>query len=284
MAQRIDGKAAAAKLRQQMAQETAELAQKGIVPRLVVIIVGEDPASQLYVRNKMKACQEVGIASQRMEMPEDTAQETLLEQIALLNQDPDVDGILVQLPLPRQIDPQAVIDAIAPEKDVDAFHPLTVGRMEQGEPTFLPCTPAGILELLHQYGISAAGKHCVVVGRSRIVGRPMASLMLQQDATVTVCHSRTPNLAEICRQADILITAAGKIGLITGDMVKEGAVVIDAATVRGEDGKTHGDVVFDQVEPKASFISPVPGGVGPMTVVMLLHNTILSARRRKARS
>lgn len=255
------------------------MAEEGIVPGLAVVLVGDDPASKIYTSNKAKACDQVGIYSELCHLPADTTQEQLLDLIQELNGRADVDGILVQLPLPRQIDERAVLDAIDPRKDVDAFHPVNVGKIQIGWPGFAPCTPAGVMELLKAYDIQLAGKHCVIVGRSNIVGKPLAALMLQADATVTICHSKTQNLGEICRQADVLVAAAGRMGLITGEMVKEGAVVIDVGTNRGEDGKLHGDVAFEEVEPKAAYISPVPGGVGPMTITMLLKNAIYSAKQ-----
>lgn len=278
MAQIIDGKATAKKIREEMKEEIIRLQDDGIVPGLAVVLVGEDPASKVYVNNKQKACQEVGIYSELYRLPEETSQKELLELIDELNGRADIDGILVQLPLPKQIDEEAVLLAIDPHKDVDCFHPINVGKVWLGEETFLPCTPCGVLRLLQEANVEMAGKYCVIVGRSNIVGKPMAAIMLNQNATVTVCHSKTENLAEICRQADILISAVGKPGYITGDMVKEGAAVIDVGTTRGEDGKLHGDVNFAEVEPKAGCISPVPGGVGPMTITMLLQNAIFSAK------
>lgn len=272
MARIIDGKALADKICAEIAAKTALLEKK---PVLAAVLVGDDPASKIYVRNKEKDCLKCGIESRRTELPDDTSQEELLSLIARLNADPDVDGILVQLPLPAHLDESVIINAISPEKDVDAFHPMNVGRMIVGEPVLWPCTPAGILEMFREYGISLDGKRCVMVGRSNIVGRPMGLLMLRENGTVIFCHSRTPDLAEMTRQADILVVAAGCPGLIRGDMVKDGAVVIDVAMNRNEiTGKFFGDVVFSEVEPKASFITPVPGGVGPMTRAMLMKNTM----------
>ena len=277
MAIRIDGKALAAKVKAQIIEEAAGLSRK---PGLAVILVGEDPASRIYVTHKEKDCEECGFRSYEFKMPAETTQEELLSKIAELNADDDVDGILVQMPLPKHLDEELVINAIAPEKDVDAFHPFNVGRLVIGEPVFLPCTPAGVMEMFKEYEIPIKGKHCVVVGRSNIVGKPMAHLLLQQDGTVTICHSKTENLAEITRQADILVAAVGRKGLITADMVKEGAVVIDVAMNRGEDGKLCGDVVYSEVEPKASYITPVPGGVGPMTRAVLMKNILTAAQRK----
>ncbi len=278
MAAIIDGKAVSARLRQEMKGEVAALQAKGITPGLAVVLVGEDPASQVYVRNKIRACEELGIRSQDHRLPADTTQERLLELIGELNGDPAVHGILVQLPLPKQISDQAVIAAIDPKKDVDAFHPQNVGKIVQGNYDFLPCTPAGVMALLRSTGVPVAGKECVVIGRSNIVGKPMALLMLHEHATVTICHSRTRDLAEVCRRADILIVAIGKARFVTADMVKEGAVVIDVGMDRDENGKLCGDVDFAGVEPKAGYITPVPGGVGPMTITMLMQNTITAAR------
>ena len=278
MAAIIDGKAVSARLRQEMKGEVAALQAKGIAPGLAVVLVGEDPASQVYVRNKIRACEELGIRSQDHRLPADTTQERLLELIGELNGDPAVHGILVQLPLPKQISDQAVIAAIDPKKDVDAFHPQNVGKIVQGNYDFLPCTPAGVMALLRSTGVPVAGKECVVIGRSNIVGKPMALLMLHEHATVTICHSRTRDLAEVCRRADILIVAIGKAKFVTAGMVKEGAVVIDVGMDRDENGKLCGDVDFAGVEPKAGYITPVPGGVGPMTITMLMQNTITAAR------
>lgn len=275
MAQRIDGKELAAKVKESVRKEMAELQVKA---GLAVILVGENPASRVYVNGKEKDCAECGIKSFTYHLPEETTQEELLDLIERLNRNDDVDGILCQLPLPKHLDEALVINSIIPEKDVDCFHPYNVGRMAIGEPVFLPCTPAGVMEMLKAYQISAHGKHCVVLGRSNIVGKPMAMLLTQADGTVTICHSKTENLSEITRQADILVSAIGKTRFITADMVKEGAVVIDVAMNRDENGKLCGDVDFAAVEPKASYITPVPGGVGPMTRAMLMQNILTAAK------
>ena len=277
MAKLIDGKAVSARLRQEMKAEVEALKEKGITPGLAVVLVGEDPASQVYVRNKIRACEELGIRSENHLLPADTTQEALLGLIEELNRREEVSGILVQLPLPRQIREEAVIAAIAPEKDVDAFHAQNVGRIVQGSYRFLPCTPAGVMELIRSTGVAVEGKECVVIGRSNIVGKPMAMLMLHQNATVTICHSRTQSLAETARRADILIVAIGKAKFVTAGMVKEGAVVIDVGMNRDENGKLCGDVDFASVEPKAGYITPVPGGVVPMTITKLIRNTITDA-------
>ena len=272
----LDGKALAADVRKQIREETALLPRK---PGLAVILVGEDPASQLYVRNKTKDCEECGYLSRRFDLPKDTSEEVLLGIINKLNLDKKIDGILVQLPLPPQIDEKSIIEAISPEKDVDVFHPVNVGRMVRGDAVVWPCTPSGIQELLDAYGISEDGKICVVVGRSNIVGKPMGLRLLRGHGTVIYCHRHTPDLAAMTRQADILVVAAGCRGLIRGDMVKEGAAVVDVAMNRDpETGRFSGDVLFDEVEPKASFITPVPGGVGPMTRAMLMKNVLLLAK------
>lgn len=276
----IDGKATAKKLRQQVAAQAALLPRK---PGLAVILVGEDPASQIYVRNKEKDCALCGFESFETRLPAETTQEALLDKIAQLNADPAVDGILVQLPLPRHIDEHAVLSAIRPDKDADAFHPENVGLMVTGEPLVWPCTPFGIMELLREYGISAAGKHCVVVGRSNIVGKPMALLLLRDNGTVTICHSRTPDLASEVRRADILVAAVGKPGLIPGEWVREGAVVIDVAMNRGADGKLCGDVDFEGASARAAYITPVPGGVGPMTRAVLMRNVLALAQAHLAK-
>lgn len=276
----IDGKATAKKLRQQVAAQAAQLPRK---PGLAVILVGEDPASQIYVRNKEKDCALCGFESFETRLPAETTQEALLDKIAQLNADPTVDGILVQLPLPRHIDEHAVLSAIRPDKDADAFHPENVGLMVTGEPLVWPCTPFGIMELLREYGISAAGKHCVVVGRSNIVGKPMALLLLRDNGTVTICHSRTPDLAAEVRRADILVAAVGKPGLIPGEWIQEGAVVIDVAMNRGADGKLCGDVDFEGASARAAYITPVPGGVGPMTRAVLMRNVLALAQAHLAK-
>ena len=275
MAIRIDGKALAAQVKEQVRIEAETLPRK---PGLAVILVGENPASKVYVNGKEKDCAECGIASFSHKLPEETTQEELLALIQRLNEDEAVDGILCQLPLPRHLDEDLVINTILPEKDVDCFHPFNVGRMSIGAPVFLPCTPAGVMEMLRAYEIPVAGKRCVVLGRSNIVGKPMSMLLTQADGTVTVCHSRTPDMASYTREADILVSAVGRTGLITADMVKEGAVVIDVAMNRDENGKLCGDVVFAEVEPKASYITPVPGGVGPMTRAVLMKNILTAAK------
>ena len=275
MANIIDGKQVSANVKEQVRQETEALFQKyGKKPGLAVVIVGNDPASRVYVNNKKKACETVGFQSFEYALPEDTTQAELLELVETLNADKNVNGILVQLPVPKQIDDKAIINAISAEKDVDAFHPENVGRIMIGEYAFLPCTPAGVMELIDSTGVEISGKKCVVIGRSNIVGKPMAMLLLHRSGTVTICHSRTQNLAEITRDADILVAAVGKANFVTGDMVKEGAVVIDVGMNRLENGKLCGDVNFAEVEPKASYITPVPGGVGPMTIAMLMKNTL----------
>lgn len=278
MAQIIDGKAVAAQVRAEVAAEVAQLKEKGVTPGLAVIVVGDDPASRIYVNNKKKACAEVGIYSEEHVLAADTSLDELIALVRALNSRGDISGILCQLPLPNGLDDRAVIENIAPIKDVDAFHPSNVGRIMLGDYRFLPCTPAGIMELLHHYGISADGKKCVVVGRSNIVGKPMSMLLLHENGTVTTCHSRTRDLKEVTSRADILVAAVGKPKFITGDMVKEGAVVIDVGMDRDENGKLCGDVDFASVEPKASYITPVPGGVGPMTIAMLLKNTVTAAK------
>lgn len=278
MAQIIDGKAVAAQVRAGVAQEVAQLKERGVTPGLAVIVVGDDPASRIYVNNKKKACAEVGIYSEEHALAADTSLDELIALVRALNSRGDISGILCQLPLPNGLDDRAVIENIAPLKDVDAFHPANVGRIMLGDYHFLPCTPAGIMELLHHYNISAEGKECVVVGRSNIVGKPMSMLLLHENGTVTTCHSRTRNLKAVTSRADILVAAVGKPKFITGDMVKEGAVVIDVGMDRDENGKLCGDVDFATVEPKASYITPVPGGVGPMTIAMLLKNTVTAAK------
>ena len=279
MAQLIDGKMTAAAVREDVAAQVRQMQEDtGITPGLAVVIVGNDPASRTYVNNKKKYCAEVGIYSEEYALPEETTQEELLELVRKLNEKPDIDGILVQLPLPKHLNEKAVIEAIRPDKDVDAFHPSNVGRIMIGDYHFLPCTPAGIMELLARAGIEVSGKRCVVIGRSNIVGKPMAMLLLHQNGTVTICHSKTQDLASICREADILVAAVGKERFVTADMVKPGAVVIDVGMNRDENGKLCGDVDFAAVEPVASWITPVPGGVGPMTIAMLLKNTVAAAK------
>ena len=281
MATIIDGKKISAEIRAEIAEEVKTMKESGVCPGLAVIIVGEDPASKVYVRNKGRACAEVGIYSEIIEMPAETAEAELLAKIEELNAREEIHGILVQLPLPKHIDEKAVIAAILPEKDVDAFSEGNVGKIMIGNHSFLPCTPAGVMELLHRSGIEIAGKHAVVIGRSNIVGKPQAMLLLHEDATVTVCHSKTQNLAEITKTADILVVAIGKADFVTGDMVKAGAAVIDVGMNRKADGKLTGDVDFESVFPVAGAITPVPGGVGPMTITMLLKNTVTAAKQKK---
>ena len=281
MAKIIDGKAISAEIREELKCRTAELVSRtGVTPGLAVVLVGDNPASKVYVRNKQRACEQVGFYSEQILLPSDTDMDTLRAVIQRLNDDEKIHGILVQLPLPPQLDEREVIMMINPDKDVDAFHPVNVGRIVSGGYRFAPCTPAGIMQLLFRSGIQVQGRECVVVGRSNIVGKPMALLLLEANGTVTVCHSRTENLAEVCRRADILVCAVGKPGFITADMVKPGAVVIDVGINRMEDGRLAGDVDFEDVEKVAGFITPVPGGVGPMTITMLLNNTLCAAEYR----
>ena len=275
MAQILDGKALAKKIKEQVAAEAAALPRR---PGLAVLLVGENPASQVYVRGQEKDCEECGILNLGCKIPADTSEEELLGIIAEMNADPAVDGILVQLPLPKHIDEGKVLRAISPAKDVDCFHPENVGEMMVGDPICWPCTPYGVMELLLEYGISASGKHCVVLGRSNIVGKPMTLLLLRDNGTVTVCHSRTPDLKEQCLRADILVAAVGKVNLVTADMVKDGAVVVDVAMNRNEAGKLCGDVDYAAVAEKASYITPVPGGVGPMTRAILMKNVLAAAK------
>ena len=281
MAQIIDGKKISAEIRTEISAEVERLKSEGVLPGLAVIIVGENPASKVYVRNKGKACAEVGMYSEIIEMEENTSEETLLLKIDELNKRDDIHGILVQLPLPKQIDESAVIAAISPKKDVDAFCAVNVGKMMLGEASFLPCTPAGIIELIKRSGIDISGKECVVVGRSNIVGKPVAQLLLAENGTVTICHSRTKDLKAVTSRADILVVAIGKADFITGDMVKNGAVVIDVGMNRRADGKLTGDVDFATSSEVAGYITPVPGGVGPMTITMLLKNTLTAAEKSK---
>lgn len=279
MAKIIDGKAISAQMRAEIKEQTAQfVAKHGIRPGLAVIIVGDNAASQVYVRNKRRACEEVGFYSEAYELPAATTQDELNALVDKLNADDNIHGILCQLPLPSHLDENQVILRIRPDKDVDAFHPYNVGKIMIGDYSFLPCTPAGVMALLERSGIDVAGKECVVVGRSNIVGKPQAMLLLHKHGTVTVCHSRTRNLSEICRRADVLVAAIGKADFFTADMIKEGAVVIDVGMNRRADGKLTGDVDFVSVEPKASYITPVPGGVGPMTITMLMQNTLTAAR------
>ncbi|MDE7093664.1 MAG: bifunctional methylenetetrahydrofolate dehydrogenase/methenyltetrahydrofolate cyclohydrolase FolD [Oscillospiraceae bacterium] len=281
MANLIDGKQVSATVKEQVKQETEILFQKyDKRPALAVVIVGNNPASRVYVNNKKKACEMVGFQSFEYALPEDTTQEELLELVQTLNADENINGILVQLPVPKQINENAIINAISAEKDVDAFHPENVGRIMIGDYAFLPCTPAGVMELIHATGVEISGKKCVVIGRSNIVGKPMAMLLLHESGTVTICHSRTQDLASVTREADILVVAIGKANFVTADMVKEGAVVIDVGMNRLENGKLCGDVNFAEVEPKASWITPVPGGVGPMTIAMLMKNTLTAFKKQ----
>ena len=279
MATIMDGKALSLKLKEQMKQRIEQLKQQGINPKLVVVLVGDNSASQVYVRNKHKSCGEVGIESEVITMPEQTTQQELLEVVERLNQDETVDGILVQLPLPKQIDEKTVLRSILPEKDVDGFHPVNVGLLSIGDECFAPATPSGIIAMFQEYGINIAGKNCVVIGRSNIVGKPMAALLLKNNATVTICHSKTEDLASYTRRGDVVIVATGRRHTLTADMVKEGAVVVDVGMNRNEQGKLCGDVDYEEVKEKASFITPVPGGVGPMTITELLENTIQAAQR-----
>lgn len=277
-AERINGKAIAEEIKKEAAAEAAALKAQGIAPCLAVVLAGDDGASKIYVRNKEKACEAVGIRSIVHRLEETAPEEELLRLIGRLNRDGAVHGILVQLPLPGHMDGRKAIAAIAPEKDVDCFHPLNVGRMASGLDGFLPCTPAGVIALLKRSGYEIAGKRCVVIGRSNLVGKPLAALLTAEDGTVTLCHSKTRDLAGICREADILISAAGRAGLVTGEMVKAGAIVIDVGMNRDQEGKLCGDVVFDGAAEKAAAITPVPGGVGPMTVAMLMKNCVLAAK------
>ncbi len=279
MAELINGKIISQSVKDRIAIEVETLKAKGVTPGLAVIIVGSDPASQVYVGSKERTCIELGMYSEKYELPENTTEQELLALVDELNNKPQIHGILCQLPLPRHLDEKAVIEAIDPKKDVDAFHTINVGKIMLGDYDFLPCTPAGIMEMLKFAGINPEGKHCVVIGRSNIVGKPMAMLMLHANATVTICHSRTKNLKEICKQADILVAAVGKAKFVTADMVKPGAVVIDVGMNRPEGGKLCGDVDFEAVEPICSAITPVPGGVGPMTISMLMQNTLTAAKR-----
>ena len=277
----LDGKDLATRMKKDMFLEVDKLIKSGIVPGLAVIIVGNDPASRIYVNSKKRDCEEVGIKSFEYSLPEETGEEELLGLIDALNQDSAVDGILVQLPLPKHLDEAKVIRRINSEKDVDAFHPFNVGELMIGRPVFAPCTPAGVMELIKDAGLDVAGKNCAVVGRSNIVGKPMAMLMLHDNATVTICHSKTKDLKAVCKEADILIAAIGRANFITDDYVKEGAIVIDVGMNRNAEGKVTGDVDFPSINKKASAITPVPGGVGPMTRAMLLKNTIRACNMHK---
>ncbi len=277
-AQIIDGKAIAQKVKDEIKEEVQKLPQ-GLQPGLAAVLVGDDPASAIYVRNKRKACDAVGIYSEEHHLPSHTSQESLLDLIDSLNKNHRIHGILVQLPLPQQIKAESVLERVSPEKDVDGFHWMNLGKLMAGFPVFIPCTPYGIIKMLEHHKISMEGKQAVVVGRSNIVGKPIAMLLLQQNATVTICHSKTKNLQEVCRGADILIAAVGRAQMITGEMVKPGAAVIDVGINRMNSGKLTGDVEFEGASKKAGWISPVPGGVGPMTIAMLLYNTLESAKR-----
>lgn len=278
MAKIIDGKAVSAKVKEQVRKEAEVLKNQGIEIGLAVVIVGNNSASRVYVNNKKKACEEVGFNSYEYALLEETTEAELLELVEKLNSDDKVNGILVQLPLPKQINENAIINAIRPDKDVDAFHPENVGHIMIGDFSFLPCTPAGVMELIAETGVDVCGKNCVVIGRSNIVGKPMAMLLLHKNGTVTICHSRTKNLAEICSKADILVAAVGKAKFVTPDMIKEGAVVIDVGMNRDENGKLCGDVDYAACFDKAGYITPVPGGVGPMTIAMLMRNTLTAAK------
>lgn len=272
----LNGKEVSERIKTELKDKVAEMKKNGIFPGLAVVLVGNDPASRVYVNSKKKACEFIGIESFEYALPEETTEEQLLELVAKLNGDKRVDGILVQLPLPKHINEENIINAINPSKDVDAFHPSNVGRIMTGNPVFLPCTPAGVMELIHESGIDVKGKECVIVGRSNIVGKPQAMLLLAEHGTVTICHSRTVNLEEVCKRADILVAAVGKPEMIKGNMIKPGAVVIDVGINR-IDGKIVGDVEFASASEKASAITPVPGGVGPMTIAMLMKNTVKAA-------
>ena len=278
MGQIIDGKAVSAKVKEEIRLETEKLKEQGIEIGLAVVIVGDDPASQVYVRNKEKACETVGFNSFKYALPAETTEEELLDLVKKLNDDDRVDGILVQLPLPKHLDDKVIINNIRPDKDVDAFHPVNVGKIMIGDYNFLPCTPAGVMELIHSTGVDVTGKKAVVIGRSNIVGKPMAMLLLHENATVEITHSKTVDLKEVTKSADILVAAIGKPKFVTADMVKDGAVVIDVGMNRDENGKLCGDVDFESVKDKCSFITPVPGGVGPMTISMLMQNTLTAAK------
>jgi methylenetetrahydrofolate dehydrogenase (NADP+)/methenyltetrahydrofolate cyclohydrolase len=278
-AQVINGKELVGSIREEIKHEVAALQAKGIQPGLAVVLVGEDPASGVYVRNKAKSCEEVGIYSEVHRLPAETSERDLLTLIEQLNHNPQINGILVQLPLPKHINEEAVIDAISVTKDVDCFHPINVGNLMIGKESYLPCTPSGVIQILKRTGVSIAGKHAVVIGRSNIVGKPMAMLLLREHATVTICHSRTNNMAEIARQADILVVAVGRAKMVNRNYIKPGAIVIDVGMNRLENGKLAGDVDFDDVLEMAGSITPVPGCVGPMTITMLLQNTLEAAKK-----
>lgn len=277
----LNGKELAQKLQQEMTQEVTELKEKGLQPGLAVILVGEDPASQVYVRNKERAANNIGMYSVVYRLPETTSEADLIAKIEELNHDDKVHGILVQLPLPKHINEDLVLDTIDPAKDVDGFHPMNLGNLFAGKPTMIPCTPAGIMELIKLSGLDLAGKNAVIIGRSNIVGKPMAHLLLQANATVTICHSKTKDLPKVAKQADVLVVAIGRANFVTADFVKEGAVVIDVGINRDENNKLTGDVKFDEVAPLTSYITPVPGGVGPMTITMLMRQTIDVAKRKE---
>ncbi|CAI3424406.1 bifunctional methylenetetrahydrofolate dehydrogenase/methenyltetrahydrofolate cyclohydrolase [Enterococcus cecorum] len=277
----LNGKELAQKLQQEMTQEVTELKEKGLQPGLAVILVGEDPASQVYVRNKERAANNIGMYSVVYRLPETTSEADLIAKIEELNHDDKVHGILVQLPLPKHINEDLVLDTIDPAKDVDGFHPMNLGNLFAGKPTMIPCTPAGIMELIKLLGLDLAGKNAVIIGRSNIVGKPMAHLLLQANATVTICHSKTKDLPKVAKQADVLVVAIGRANFVTADFVKEGAVVIDVGINRDENNKLTGDVKFDEVAPLTSYITPVPGGVGPMTITMLMRQTIDAAKRKE---
>lgn len=281
MAKKIDGKLLAERLREEIRQEVCQMTEAGNRPGLAVILVGNDPASAVYVRNKKNACAAVGIYSEEHLLPDDVAEDALLALISRLNERPDIHGILLQAPIPPHLNYTKIAENILPSKDVDAFHPYNVGRIMMGNYDFVPCTPAGVMELIRSTGTEINGRNCVVIGRSNIVGKPQAMLLLQANGTVTVCHSRTQNLAEITSRADVLVSAVGKAGFVTGDMVKPGAVVIDVGMNRTADGKLTGDVDAASVDPVAGYLTPVPGGVGPMTVTMLLRNTVTAAKKQK---
>ena len=280
MATILNGKQVAAEIRAELKTRAEALRKDGVVPCLAVLLAGDDPASKIYVRNKKRACEEIGIESRELLFPENVTEEELIAQIRALNEDPAVDAMLVQLPLPRHINEARVLAEIAPEKDADGFHVVNAGRLFTGQTSVLPCTPAGCMELLRRANVEFSGKHAVVVGRSNIVGKPMAMLLLNEHCTVTVCHSRTKDLARFTRDADILVAAVGRPGIITGEMIKPGAAVIDVGINRLENGKLMGDVDFASAEPVAGAITPVPGGVGPMTIAMLMQNAILAAEKR----
>ena len=279
MAKLLSGKTVSARVKEELKKEVAELTAAGTRPGLAVIIVGDDSASKVYVANKEKACADLDMYSEMYALPADTTEEELITLVDKLNDDPNIHGILAQLPLPKHLDDKTIINRIRPEKDVDAFHPVNVGKIMIGDFDFVPCTPAGIMELIHESGVSVEGKECVVIGRSNIVGKPMSMLLLHENGTVTTCHSRTRDLAEVTRRADILVAAVGIPKFVKADMVKPGAVVIDVGMDRDENGKLCGDVDFDSVEPIAGAITPVPGGVGPMTIAMLMKNTLTAAKR-----